>query len=138
MFDKCVELSLAMFDPSFKGRCQHFAFAVYKKRILAIGRNSLKTSPLNLLNRKISRFGVDFSRIGGTCAEHNCLRRVKNTTNIPFDKIALYVVRINRKGEVANSRPCTGCQSLLRFLGVNNVFYTATDGVWTLYGNSAK
>ncbi len=35
----------------------------------------------------------------------------------------VYVARVTKDGNLANSRPCTGCQSALRHYGVARMFY---------------
>lgn len=43
----------------------------------------------------------------------------------------IYVVRLNKKGELKNSRPCLMCQDILKFVGVRRAFYSISD---TEYG----
>lgn len=128
-FDKFKDLSFALYDPLKKSqRCQHFSFLVYKGKIITIGLNSSKTSPVNLRNPKIcARTGLDISGEKGTCSELHCLLQFKNQTSIPAKKCVLVNVRINKNQEISLSRPCSSCQALLRFWGLKAVYYSVDE-----------
>ena len=121
-------MSLALYEPLSESRCQHLSIAVYKNRIVSIAKNNKKTSPINLLNPKFDRDGQNISGIKGSCSELNALKKIKRMTNIPFEKITLYVTRVNRNKQISMSRPCFSCCSLLDFEGIKDVFYTNNLG----------
>lgn len=39
----------------------------------------------------------------------------------------VYVIRINREGELMNSRPCDMCMTAMQHVGIKRVFYSITD-----------
>lgn len=43
-------------------------------------------------------------------------------------KINIMVIRVNRNGNLANSRPCRGCCKMMRDLGVKRVHYSSGKG----------
>jgi cytidine deaminase len=42
----------------------------------------------------------------------------------------VYVVRILRNGELANARPCNGCQKTMRSRGIKRVYYSISSHEW--------
>ncbi len=131
-FSKCLEIARADFSPIYEHRCQVFSFSIYKGRIISIGRNRIKTNPINLVNRLYFRDGVVHLN-KGTCAEFNCLNKLKNKTNIPFDKITLINVRLNKSLNPCMSRPCKSCESLIHYVKPREVWFTNELGNFELY-----
>ncbi len=43
-------------------------------------------------------------------------------------KIDIYVVRVNRLGELMNSKPCYHCTRMLKMLGIRRVYYSDNNG----------
>ncbi len=135
-FQRYIDIAQALYEKDSDCRCQHVAVCCVKNRIVAIGRNSKKTSSFNLYNPKIGVLdGRDITSTTGVCAESASLKKLRNLTNIPFKKIKMFVVRINNNRQVANSKPCFSCASLVRFLEVGDVFYTTNDGGWEKFQN---
>lgn len=92
------------------------AVLVRQSKPISIGRNKpRKTHPL------VSKY----NKLKTIHAECDCIigldrHLAENTT--------LYVYRENKSGDLANSKPCIMCQSLLRDVGVKKVYYTITHG----------
>lgn len=40
----------------------------------------------------------------------------------------VYVVRLDRKGNMCLSRPCDVCQAFMKSVGINNAFYSIKEG----------
>ncbi len=96
----------------------HVAVIFQRNKILSIGQNSFKTHPVakkyghrnNVLHAEVAvivRHGLD------DCSGLN-----------------LAVLRINRKNELAISKPCECCQSVIDSIGFKKVFYTDKFGNW--------
>lgn len=134
-FQKYIDLAYALYDPNFELRSQHVSIIIYKNKIVSIAKNNKKTSPKNVLNPKYSRSGENISNIKGCCSEFRALNQLKNKTQIPYNKITLINIRINRNMELCNSLLCDSCQSLIAFLGVKNVYYTDKQGTFAKYIN---
>ena len=131
-FRKSLETANALFDPDYPIRCQVFSFGWAKGRLIAIGRNQDKTHPLNLVN--VLRFDTgEIHRNKLTCAELSLALKLKKTTNIPFSKITIINVRLDKNRNVKMSRCCGSCQSLFRFLKPKNVFFTNNSGQFEEY-----
>lgn len=60
-------------------------------------------------------------------AEENVIRNVRR--NIKFSHLSLLVVRINKKGELRLSCPCTSCMNLIQKSGIQRVCYSDENGV---------
>lgn len=130
-FDRYLDIARSLYEPNFEHRCQHVSIVTYKNRIISIAKNSIKTTPINLLNPKFSQDGTEISRFRGTCSEWNSLRKIKNTMNVSFSKCRLFNIRINKNKEISNSKPCVSCLSLCRFLDLKEIWFTDAGGNWT-------
>lgn len=133
-FQKYLDIAFALHEKNSECRCQHTTVAVVKNRVIAIGRNSRKTSSFNLRNPKIGILdGKDITGTTGTCSESHCLKKICNLTNIPFEKISLYIMRINNNKKVAYSYPCYSCRSLISWAKPKEVFFTDNNGQFEEY-----
>lgn len=129
-FEKYVEIFRAI-SPSMKEwemRNLHITFAIYKNKLIAAEFNKKKTHTINLKNRKINELGKDISNTKYTCSEWRTLRYVKNKTNIPFGKIILINMRLDRNNRVCFSGPCMSCLNLIRFCSPKAVYYSNDMG----------
>lgn len=130
---KAEEIGFSLYSADFNLRCFHVSVAFYKNRIISIASNSHKTTPKNLLNKKFSRDGTDISGLRGSCSESSCLTKVRNLTNVPFDRLTICTLRIDRNNKLANSYPCESCRKLYFFLGISKAFYTNIEGNWNKF-----
>ncbi len=94
---------------------QHFigACIVKKNRIISLGYNQLKTHPKSP------------SKFKSLHAETHAL------LGIPLEQLrgaSIYVFRKTRNNTLGNSKPCRDCESLLRAVGIKNVFYCLPSG----------
>ncbi len=121
--EKCVNLTKALRETDSKLRCQHFSFIFHKNRIITIGKNSNKSNPTNQKNPKTGLNG-ELVKDKYTCSELNAFIKFKNLTNIDFTKTNLVTTRIDRNGKIRNSKPCTSCQNLIKFLNPKKTFYS--------------
>lgn len=123
--NKSVELAQALFNPEKHiPRCFVASFGWYKNRIIGVGINSIKSNPINLRNPLFCRRTGDFIDKNSTCAELSLFLKIKNTTNIDFNKITIINVRLTRDGKIGNSKPCLSCKSLISFCEPKNLFYS--------------
>ena len=135
IFSKIKEISLALVEESeISGLNNHFSFAVKNNRILKIARNSRRTSPRNLRNPKFSRENKDISGVKLCCSELNLFISVKNTTNIPFNRLVIVNTRVDRNRKFVLSRPCLSCSSLISYIGPRALWFTNNNGEFEKYG----
>lgn len=110
-------------------RCRHFSFILYKNRLIATGMNCNKTHPLNLINRKVSKVtGEDYSEYKQTCSELNAILKLKRLTNIDTKKCTLVNIRFDRKDRVSLAKPCSSCDSLLKYHNFKQIIWSDNNG----------
>lgn len=98
------------------------AIIVSGGRLVAVGRNSRKTSPV------VARLAA---MIGGRDGRRNCLHAELDALGrspIHARGAVMYVARVHADGVTANSQPCPICQMELRRCGIRRAFYTTADG----------
>ena len=97
---------------------RHAAATVYKKKILAIGKNQMKTHPIML------QYQTDSTKIY-LHAEIDAIVKVINVHGADILKhCSLYNLRLTGGGNVAMSKPCKGCQKAIDAFGIKKVFWT--------------
>ena len=100
---------------------------VDKHRIISSGHNSsTRCSPIQK-QMDAARFGFSDKHRGPVHAETACLLPlIKQRADL--SRSELYIVRRHKDGSLALSRPCSGCMSLLRAVGIRRVFFTVEGG----------
>jgi sulfur relay (sulfurtransferase) DsrF/TusC family protein len=43
-------------------------------------------------------------------------------------KMDMYVIRVNKKDELVNSKPCKSCIEVMRMFGIKNIYYSTEKG----------
>lgn len=103
--------------PSIRGS-SHVASIVYKRRIISVGTNQLKTHPI------MGRFGKNDKSIF-LHAEIDAIVKCINIHGVEIlGKCDLYVVRLTKGGKVGNSCPCPGCQRAIEAFNIRKVYHT--------------
>lgn len=135
MFDRLVEIAEAIWSPKHPLRCFHISFVLKKKKIIAIGINSVKTHTSNLKHPKFanSNPSLNIKADAGACSELQACLKLKNKTNIKSKKCVLVNIRINKHGEVKNSKPCQSCANLLNYFEFKDVYYSNNEGAFNKY-----
>lgn len=119
-FNKLEEIAYALV-PRYRGdmRCFHVAAIYYKRRLVSIGYNQVKTHP------KVRQLG--YHTISGVHAELKaCIRAGKED----YSGHEIAVLRIDRNDGLNESKPCVTCNSLIESLNFRNCFYTNSVGEW--------
>lgn len=100
---------------------------VDKHRIVSSGHNSsTRCSPLQK-KMDVSRFGSPDQHKGLVHAETACLLPLIRQ-GYDMSRSDLYIIRRHRNGSLALSRPCPGCMSLLRAVGVKRAYFSVEGG----------
>lgn len=132
MFERAIEIARGLWSPSHPLRCFHTTVIFNKGKVVSIGINGPKTHTANTFNPKfVSKVNVKLD--GGCCSELKAILYFKNRTNIPSKKCSLVNIRINKKGEIKNSRPCASCENLLKYFEFNKVYYSTNEGNFEQY-----
>lgn len=76
----------------------------------------------------------EFERVSSIHAEDNAIRKLPNLTGRRFKKVDIMVIRVNKGGNLANSKPCMNCVQImstrLPAKGYNlcDVYYSTCQG----------
>lgn len=97
---------------------RHAAAICYKGMVLAWGVNSYKTHPMMLL------YGKNEESIFLHAEIDALIRAVASYGTDLLKDCSLYVLRLNKKGEVAQSCPCSGCQKAIEAFQIKKVYHT--------------
>ena len=63
-------------------------------------------------------------------AELGCILGLSRTVTTGAD---VFVCRINKKGDLRNSKPCAMCHQVMKHVGVKRVYYTTNEGSVEMY-----
>jgi hypothetical protein len=129
---KSLEIANAEYDKFHDMRVQVFSFGWYKKRLICVGKNKNKTHPLNITKNPIY-FDNKILETKTTCAELDLFLRLKNKTNIPYSKLTIVNVRLDKNMNIKNSKCCKSCKSLIKYMDPKNIYYTTDSGTFETY-----
>ena len=120
-FESAKAASLLSDYPKFHLGC----VIVKKSRIISSGYNSI--TQYSSIQQK-----MDFKRFGG---EHKGVCHAETSALLPLirqradlSSCVVYLYREHSDGTPVLSRPCSGCMSLLRVVGIRRVFFTVEGG----------
>ncbi len=105
-----------------KNSTWHFAFAYKRNKLLAIGQNDMSRPDCKAL-KFAKKFGGDHVKWPTRHAEIDVICRLWGRTYIDRT-IKLILIRLNKFGELGNSKPCYKCQVILDALNVNKIYFT--------------
>lgn len=125
-----VQISLSLLPRARNARSSrnkffHFAYAYRKNKLLAIGQNNpdkTHTQALKIANR----FNTDAS-YPYLHAETDLISRIWGKHYID-SSLKIVLVRLNKNGELRNSKPCLKCQQILDALEIDKVFWSINNG----------
>jgi tRNA(Arg) A34 adenosine deaminase TadA len=116
---RAIETAHALCPTNWKNvNNSHVAFLVKKNKIVKIGWNRKRTHP------EISKHPYHDGYVG----THAELDVILKSGLEDLNDHSMIVLRVDRKGRLANSKPCPGCLSLLKSYNVEEVFYSDTEG----------
>lgn len=107
-------------------KAQLGAVIVYKGKILSVGYNTNKESPLQKSYNRYRGFDTDSCKN----TNHAEMMAIKNVLglDINWSKAAIFVYREKKNGELGLARPCKACMKALEDLGIRDVYYTKNGG----------
>jgi deoxycytidylate deaminase len=97
---------------------RHAAAIVYKKQILSIGRNQLKTHPIML------KYQTDKYKIYLHAEIDAIIKTINQYGSDVLKRCDLYVMRLTGGGNIGMSKPCQGCQKAIDAFGIKGVYWT--------------
>jgi len=96
----------------------HIAFLVKKNKITKIGWNRKRTHP------EIVKHPYHDGYVG----THAELDVILKSGKQDLHDHSMIVLRVDRKKQLANSKPCPGCLSLIKSYGLYDVYFSNTEG----------
>ena len=116
---RTVDIAKAMCPLNLEHRCSHMAFLIKCGKIVHIGTNSCKSHPKTL------EYDYKNHQLVGLHAELNvCMKSGKEN----LKDYSMVVLRVDRRGNLANSKPCCGCQSVIKQFSIGDVWYSDSKG----------
>lgn len=104
------------------------AVLIYKGKVMSVGWNSTKTSPLQRQLNRYRGYDVDASEAHNTLhAEVACLTKARDL-DIDWGRASIFVYRIKKDESAGLARPCKGCQALIKSMGIKNIYYSTENG----------
>lgn len=115
---RATQIALAL-SPQTRGlRRSHVAFLIKKGKIEKIGLNKAKTHP------RIPKHPYHEGHVG-IHAELDCILKVDKED---FSDYKMLVLRVGKNGKLMMSKPCPGCQSVLKQFSLSDVWYSNHKG----------
>ena len=116
---RTIDIAKAMCPLNIEHRCSHIAFLIRCGKIVHIGTNSCKSHPKTL------EYDYKNHQLVGLHAELSvCMKSGKED----LKDFKMVVIRFNRNNKMANSKPCCGCQSVIKQFNVGEVWYSTDVG----------
>lgn len=116
---RLISIAQTICPTNLEMRTSHVAFLLLKSKIVKIGWNKNKTSPKNI--------GHPYHE--GRTGLHAEVDVMFKQMSEDLSKFKLVVIRIDRTGKICNSRPCSGCQSIIKNqFNVGEVWYSDQFG----------
>jgi deoxycytidylate deaminase len=91
---------------------RHGAVAFKGSLILGVGHNEIRKHPLSTQSAFPEAYHAEISA---------CVKAAYKAEEV-------FVIRINKKGEWRNSKPCANCMKLMLKLGIKRIWYTNQIG----------
>ena len=116
---RTVDIAMALCPLNLEHRCSHIAFLIRCGKIVHIGTNSCKSHPETL------KYAYkDHQKVGIHAELSVCMKSGKED----LSDFKMVVLRVDRKGNLANSKPCCGCQSVIKQFNIGEVWYSDSKG----------
>lgn len=119
IINKAIDIAHALCPTNWQNvNNSHIAFLVKKNKIIKIGWNKKRTHP------KIAKHPYHEGYVG----THAELDVILKSGLDSLNNHSMIILRVDRKGRLANSKPCSGCLSLIESYNVDEVFYSNVEG----------
>jgi len=103
----------------------HYAFALRKSKVIAIGKNNISDGSRTALKIGRSLNINKWKEYPYLHAECDVISQIKD--KYYSKEIIIISLRINRTGQFRLAKPCQHCQKVLDILGYYNVWWSLTN-----------
>lgn len=118
LVQRTIDIAMALCPLNLEKRCSHIAFLIKKGKIVHIGMNNAKSHP------EIVKYNYDEFQSGIHAELNVCMKSGKENLR----NYKMVVLRVNRKNKLSDSKPCIGCQHVIRQFDVGEVWYSDSNG----------
>lgn len=119
IINKAIDIAHALCPTNWQNvNNSHIAFLVRKNKITKIGWNRKRTHP------EIAKHPYHEGYVG----THAELDVILKSGEDNLKNHSMIVLRVDRKGRLANSKPCPGCLSLIKSYGLDEVYFSNIEG----------
>jgi len=126
-FERIVEISYSLKPIEIDYRCFHLTFALKNRKIISIGMNNCKkTHPKNRFLNHIDP--VTKEHYGSNSHIHSELDCILKLRKTDCRDLTFVNIRIDNNGLLNLSKPCRGCNSLLKQVGFKRLYYSTGKG----------
>lgn len=101
---------------------RHGCVLIKAGRVINVSHNKLGFSSFG------RRFHSEADKVPSKASMHAELRAILNLDRTLTEGASLLVVRINRKGELRMSKPCSMCKCSTAFVGIKKIYYSTNEG----------
>ena len=108
-----------------KNKFFHFAFGYDNKKLLGIGQNNPDKTHTNAL-KLAQRFKTD-TDYPYLHAETDLISRMWGKYYID-SSLTVILIRLNKHGQLRNSKPCSKCSKILEALGIEKLHWSTNEG----------
>ena len=116
------------YDTNGNYRCYHFAFIFKRNKLISIGVNRPRKPDAKALYFG-SKFNVHkFKKFNFLHAELDAIQRCWGKVHLNRS-YCMVVIRLNKYGQLRNSKPCKNCQTILDAIGIHNVWWSTEKGI---------
>lgn len=128
IINKTIRRAYQNWNPTKLIRCYHYAAAFDGTKLIGFTQNNpIKT------HTGAYKIGEDYNlpkykEYPFFHAESHLISKLLDRYNAIDPNWTIVVMRINRKGLILGSKPCTSCDKLLHSVNLNTVYYSTDDG----------
>ena len=121
---RAIEIARAAFPTDFGDRrCFHVSLLFRGSKLLCFAENSAKTHARNRFN---SKWDLGLKK---QCSELRLFLAARSKIKeINWNKMTIINVRLGRRMEVLNSKPCLSCSNLVKFVSPKALQYSTEEG----------
>lgn len=130
--EKALKISYDSFsscyDPENGYRCYHFAFIFKRNKLISQGVNRPRKPDAKVLYFG-SKFNIQkYKKWHFFHAELDAIQKCWGKIHLNRS-YSMVVIRINKDGELKNSKPCENCQNILNQIGLQNIWWSTNKGI---------
>jgi len=111
---RAIQIAQNLCPTNREMRASHVAFLIKSNKIEKIGVNKRRTHP------EISKHPYHEGHVG-IHAELDCILKINKEDLSDYEML---VLRVDKNNNLAMSKPCSGCQSLLNQFNIKEIWYS--------------